>query len=326
MPILSTTEKNYQPPFLFKYRHFNTMYSTLFRKINIKYQREKIGTPDDDFINLDWQKKGHSKLVILCQGLEGSSDSIYVKGMSKAFLAANFDIVAYNYRTCGGETNRRLRAYHAGATDDLHTVIEHIIKTNSYQEIALVGFSLGGNLVLKYIGENPAKVPAIIQATVAISAPVDLECCSYEIAKSHNFIYNQRFLKKLRVKIKDKTALLETNGYDVEKLLSAKDFLEFDNWFTAPVHGFESAIDYYRKNGAKQFLKNIKTPALLINAKDDPFLAKEAFPYEAAQKNSYFHLLTPKYGGHVGFVTFNSQNQYWSETQTVALITHQLKN
>lgn len=319
MPILST-EKSYKPPLLLKYRHFNTMYSTLFRKVKIEYEREKINTADDDFIHLDWSKKGASRLVILCHGLEGSSDSIYVRGMAKAFLAADFDIVAYNYRTCGGETNRQLRAYHAGATDDLHTVIQHVINNNNYQQIALVGFSLGGNLVLKYLGENPSKVPAAIQATVAISAPVDLESCSYEIAKSHNFIYNQRFLKKLRVKIKDKTPLLEANGYDVKKLLGAKDFLEFDDWFTAPVHGFKNATDYYRKNGAKQFLDNINRPALLINAKDDPFLAKEAFPYEAAQKNSYFHLLTPKYGGHVGFVSFNAQNQYWSEMQAVAFV------
>ena len=310
----------YQPPLLLRFRHFNTMYSTLFRKVNINYQRERIDTPDDDFIDLDWVKEGSDSLVILCHGLEGAGDSPYVKGMAKAFLKQQWDVCAYNYRTCSGEMNRLPKAYHAGATDDLQHVIQHILKTTNYKKLVLVGFSLGGNLILKYLGENPAQVPEKLTAAVAISVPIHLESCAYEIAKPHNFIYNQRFLKKLNTKIRAKRAILETVNLDVEALLQSKSLKDFDDLATAPLHGFDSAVDYWTKNSSKQFLNDIQIPTLLINALDDPFLAEECFPFETPKLNSNFHLLTPKYGGHVGFVQFKSSKEYWSEEQTIQFI------
>lgn len=312
---------DYQPPFIFKQRHFNTVYTTLFRRNPVNYQRERIETPDDDFIDLDWLKEGHSQLVIICHGLEGSADSEYVKGMAKAFVKRNYDIVAYNYRGCSGEPNRQLKAYHAGATYDLQTVIDHILNTTNYKSIHLVGFSLGGNLVLKYVGENPTGIPKEIQSCVAISVPIDLESCAYEIAKPHNFLYNERFRKKLKAKVIAKKALIEQSPLiDYDALIQSKSFMTFDNLFTAPAHGFKDAIDYWTQNSSKQFLTNIQIPTLLINALDDPFLAPEAFPFEAPKQNPNFQLLAPKYGGHVGFVQFNTEKEFWSEVQTTKFV------
>jgi predicted alpha/beta-fold hydrolase len=312
---------NYQPPFIFKQRHINTVYTTLFRRNYVDYQRERISTPDDDFIDLDWLKNGQSKLVILCHGLEGSADSEYIKGMAKAFTKRNYDIVAYNYRGCSGETNRQLKAYHAGATYDLQTVIDHVLKTNDYQSLHLVGFSLGGNLVLKYLGERPMKIPKIVKSCVAISVPIDLESCAYEIKKPHNYMYNQRFMRKLRAKVIAKKELIEQSPIlDYDALLKSKSFLDFDNLFTAPAHGFKDALDYWTQNSSKQFLTNIEVPTLLINALDDPFLAPAAFPFDAPKQNPNFQLLAPKYGGHVGFVQFNKNKEFWSEVQTTKFV------
>ena len=312
---------SYRPPFPFRYRHIMTMFPTLFRKISLNYERKRLITPDDDFIDIDFLKNDNDRLVIICHGLEGSSDSIYVKGMAKAFQSRKWDVAAYNYRCCSGEVNKQFRVYHAGATDDLHFVIEEILKNTTYKSVALVGFSLGGNLILKYLGENPALVPKTITSAVALSAPVDLESCSVEIIKRHNFIYNRRFMGKLKVKIRAKRAQIEANGIKVKPILKARLLTDFDELFTAPAHQFKNAVDYWRKNSAKQFLHQIKIPTLLINALDDPFLAKEAFPYEIAQQNSAFYLSTPKYGGHCGFVQFNKEKEYWSEVETTKFIT-----
>lgn len=311
---------SYHPPFPFRYRHIMTMFPTLFRKISLNYERKRLITSDDDFIDIDFLNNNSDRLVIICHGLEGSSDSVYVKGMAKAFQSRKWDVAAYNYRCCSGEMNKQFRVYHAGATDDLHFVIQEILKNTHYKSVALVGFSLGGNLILKYLGENPALVPKVIRSAVALSAPVDLESCSAEIIKRHNFIYNQRFMRKLKVKIRAKREQIEANGIPVDPILNAKLLTDFDELFTAPAHKFEDAVDYWRKNSAKQFLHRIEIPALLINALDDPFLAKEAFPYEIARQNSNFHLSTPKYGGHCGFVQFNNEKEYWSEVESTKFI------
>ena len=304
----------YNPSTLFRHHHFSTIYPALFRKVKgISYQRERIDTPDDDFIDLDWSSFNHQRLVVVCHGLEGSSDSPYVKGMVKTFNSNGWDAVAYNYRACSGEMNRHLKAYHAGATYDLHTVLNHILSTKSYNEIVLVGFSLGGNLVLKYFGEAPAKVPKIVKKAVAISAPVHLESCAISISSPSNFIYNDRFIRKLRKKSKGKKQQIIDAGMNYEILMKTKSLKEFDNQFTAPANGFKDAVDYWTQNSSRQFLKNIQKPALLLNAQNDPFLAPPCFPYEEAKANPNFELLTPKYGGHVGFAQFNKEGRYWDE-------------
>lgn len=157
MPLIQNS--TYQPPnFLFKNAHINTIYPSQFRKVKtITYDRERFTTPDNDFIDLDWVYKDKSKVVIVCHGLEGNTESQYVQGMAKLFSNNDWSVCAYNYRGCSGEPNRTIRAYHSGATDDLELVVQEVL-TKGFDEIYLVGFSLGGNLVLKYTGENGKNI------------------------------------------------------------------------------------------------------------------------------------------------------------------------
>lgn len=319
MPLIS--ESTYQiPNFIFKNCHINTIYPSLIRKVeNVNYTRERISTPDDDFIDLDWLYADSNKVVIVCHGLEGGADRSYVKGMAKKFYQNNWSVCAYNYRGCSGEPNLQIRAYHSGATDDLELVIQQVL-SKKFKEIVLVGFSLGGNLVLKYTGENSDRIHSEIKKTVALSVPCHLASSSEVLQKSGNWIYMKRFAIKLRTKIKAKKDLLLKNGFDYDSLIQAEKFDEFDELFTSKAHGFKNRMDYYTKCSALQFLPNVTIPTLLINAKDDPFLSLECFPIDIAKSHDLFHLEMPDYGGHVGFTTFNKENVLWSEKRTYEFI------
>lgn len=319
MPIIQ--HSTYAPPSsIFKNRHWNTIYPSLFRRVkNVHYQRERITTPDDDFIDLDWIMKAKNKVVIICHGLEGKAESAYVKGMAKIFAQNDWSVCAYNYRGCSGEPNKQIRAYHSGATDDLELVIQTVL-SKKFETIALVGFSLGGNLVLKYTGEQGANINPAIKKTAALSTPVHLESSSEVLQQPHNWLYMKRFASKLRKKIKSKEKILEQGGFDVATLLHAKTFKVFDELFTAKAHGFSSRIDYYTKCSSLQFLENIAIPTLLINAEDDPFLSSECFPKTIASNHQFFYLETPKHGGHVGFTTFGNEGTFWSERRVFEFV------
>ena len=319
MPLIQNS--TYRPPFsIFKNGHLNTIYPSQFRKVKtVKYQRERMTTPDDDFIDLDWIYKDKNRVTIICHGLEGSSESQYLKGMAKIMSGNDWSVCAYNYRGCSGEPNKQIRAYHSGATDDLELVIQQVLK-KGFREIVLIGFSLGGNVVLKYTGENGSNIHSEIKKTVALSTPVHLESGSEVIQQSHNWIYMKRFSSKLRQKVIAKKELLRKAGFDVETLSKAKSFYVFDELFTAKAHGFSSRVDYYTKSSSLQFLNQITIPTLLINAKDDPFLSPECFPRDIAKNHPYFYLEIPKYGGHVGFTTFGDGNTLWSERRVLEFI------
>lgn len=315
MPLIE--KSTYQPPsFFFKNGHLNTIYPSQFRKVKtINYQRERLITPDDDFIDLDWIYKDKNKVAIVCHGLEGNAESQYVQGMAKIFSKNNWSVCAYNYRGCSGEPNKQIRAYHSGATDDLELVIQQVL-SKKFDEIVLIGFSLGGNLVLKYTGEQGKNIHSQIKKTVALSTPCHLESGSNVIQEPKNWLYMKRFSLKLQQKVKDKKTILLDHGFDYETLASANSFYVFDELFTSKAHGFESRVDYYTKCSSLQFLPNIAIPTLLINAKDDPFLSPQCFPVEIAKNHPNFHLEIPEYGGHVGFATFGKDNTLWSEQRT----------
>jgi len=289
----------------------------------VAYQRERINTPDNDFLDLDWVRNDSKRLAILSHGLEGDSKRPYILGMVNALAKQGWDALAWNARGCSGEPNRVLRFTHSGATEDLNAVIQHVFTTASYSEIALIGFSLGGNLTLKYLGER--KVDPRIKAAVAFSVPCDLECSSVQLARPANRIYMFRFLATLRQKVRAMARLfpekIDDRGF--EKLQNFKDF---DDRYTAPLHGFRNALDYWRQSSCKQFLRNISIPALLINARNDPFLAKECFPLEEAKENPMLHLETPQYGGHVGFIRFNGDREYWSENRAMLFLNSALSD
>lgn len=303
----------YKAPALLFNRHLETIYPSLLRRVNFQgARRERITTPDDDFLDLDWYRQGSSRCVIISHGLEGNSTRSYVRGMARVFFEAGFDVLAWNYRGCSGEVNRQLRFYHSGATDDLHTIASHA--SSRYPDLYLVGFSLGGNLTLKYLGESRA-LPAI-KRSVAISVPLNLHTSCLAISRPSNWIYTQRFLRSLTAKVKAKPAL--SRVVDVTRLDSIKTLMEFDDVFTGPVHGFAGALDYYTRCSSIHALPSITVPTLVINAKNDPFLSEDCFPRASYDSVT---LEYPERGGHVGFAQFGGNGVYWSEMRALSFMT-----
>ncbi len=305
-------ENEYFPPALLFNRHLETIYPSLFRKVPFHIPvRERIDTPDDDFLDLDWYRQGSSRCVIISHGLEGNSQRSYVMGMARAFFNEGFDVLAWNYRGCSGEMNRQLRFYHSGATDDLHTVVTHA--SRQYRELYLIGFSLGGNLTLKYLGED--RAPKTVRKAVGISVPLNLHTSCIAISKPSNWIYSQRFLRSLSAKVKAKPGLSKV--VDVGKLSTLKTLFEFDDYFTGPLHGFQGAIDYYTRCSAIHFLPAITIPTLVLNALNDPFLSTDCYPTPSNPKISLDY---PTRGGHVGFARFAKNGLYWSEMKALSFI------
>ena len=309
-------ELSYNPKFLFKNGHFNTIYPTLFRKQKQpRYRRERLVTPDDDFLDIDTIFNNNGRLAILCHGLEGSSTSKYIIGASQLLSDNQWDTAAVNYRSCSGEMNKQLRMYHSGATDDLALIVDHY--KDRYESIALIGYSLGGNLSLKYGAEDRIR-PLNLKQIIAVSVPVDLKAGSVNIGKPSNFIYTKKFLITLTEKVKLKQNQFP-NEIDLSKLNLVKSLYDFDNYFTGPVHGFEDADDYYEKCSSKPLIPKLSIPTTIINALDDPFLPEECYPYEEVEQNEKVQLMTPPFGGHVGFTQFRSEF-YWIEKQILSII------
>jgi predicted alpha/beta-fold hydrolase len=314
MPLIA--HSSYRPPFLFRSGHLQTVYPSLFRRLSLKlYQRERITTPDDDFLDLDWQRVGSRKLAVLSHGLEGSSHRHYMIGMARALNGTGWDALAWNYRSCSGETNRRLRFYHNGSIDDLDLVVRYALSTGLYDEVALIGFSLGGNLTLLYLGKMAAMIDPRVRKAVVFSVPCDLTASAQLLAQRRNRLYMDQFLWSLHKKIRRKMAImpgaLNDEGYE-----RIRNFKDFDDRYTAPIHGFRDAEDYWTRCSSGQFVPAVRIPTLIVNALDDPFLAGGCYPVEAAFSSSSVHLEMPRYGGHVGFVLFNGEGSYWSEQRT----------
>ena len=299
MPLVKS---NYNPPHIFKNGHLSTMYAGLFREISGLVQtRERIHLPDGDFMDLDWSyaNKASKKVTVLLHGLEGNAQRAYIQGSAKALTESGYDVCAVNFRGCSGEPNITYRSYHSGATEDLKAVLEHILKSTAYSEIYLKGFSLGGNLLLKYLGEGNT-IPSELKGAVAISVPCQLDDSLRQLLSFKNIAYAARFKKNLIQKLRAKQALFPSKISDAEitKINTLKDF---DDVYTSKAHGFKDAMDYYSQCSARQFLMEIKIPSLIINAQNDSFLGKDCYPIEEADYSKRVYLETPKYGGHVGF-------------------------
>ncbi len=313
MPLLRS---DYDPPFFFKNGHLSTIYSGLVRKVDgVVQERERLPLPDGDFLDLDWSPspKPTSRAIVLLHGLEGNAQRAYISGSAKAFNAAGFDACAVNFRGCSGETNRTYRSYHSGATEDLEAVIHRILKTRSYSEIYIKGFSLGGNMALKFLGEE-RKVPPEIKGAVAISVPCQLHSSLKQLLTFKNALYARRFKKHLIQKLRAKQRLFpeKISDADIKNVITLKDF---DDIYTSRAHGFKDALDYYEQCSSLQFLPNINIPTLIINAANDSFLGPECYPFKEAEENANLYLEVPKYGGHVGF--YGSGNTYYTEKRAI---------
>ncbi|WP_211324807.1 YheT family hydrolase [Chitinophaga skermanii] len=296
-----------------------TIYPTLFRRIDAApYVRRRIDTPDGDFLDLDLSSRNNKKAVLILHGLEGNSTRKYVMGMVHMFNKGGYDTISMNFRGCSGEPNRAMRFYHSGDTGDIATVIDYIFSLQQYEQLHIVGFSLGGNVTLKYVGEQGKNIDPRIRSAVAISVPCDLMDSSVELEKPHNVIYMTRFIRNLEEKLRLKSALFP-GKISLTGFKEIKTFRQFDDRYTAPIHGFNNALEYWEKSSSKQFLHQVSIPTLLVNALNDPFLGEGCFPFDAAEENPHFFLETPGNGGHVGFVTF-SDPYYWTEKRAFDFI------
>lgn len=323
MPLVQPTHNHRRPLFLFN-GHLETIYPALFRKVRgVSYERERITTPDDDFLDLDWSVVGGNSLVIISHGLEGDSSRAYMTGMAKAFNKVGLDALAWNYRGCSGEINRQRRFYHSGATDDLEHVVNHCLTKVKYKKIFFVGFSLGGNLTLKYLGEKGNMLDPYIKKAVVFSVPLNLHSCSLKLEEKSNYFYAKRFLNNLIKKVKEKAKLRD--DLDINGIHQIKTLMVFDDQFTAPIHGFDNAIDYYQKCSAINFLDKITLPSLIINAKNDPFLSNDCYPVEKLKQHPNVFFEMPGQGGHVGFAQSDA-TAYWSETRAVQFILKKIFN
>ncbi len=319
MPII--TPSRYRPPALLGNPHLQTICPTLFRRVSgVRYRRERIFTPDGDFIDLDWSTAGADRLAIVLHGLEGDAHRHYMLGMVRAFNRRGWDALAFNFRGCSGEPNRLPRSYHSGATEDLETVLGHVLAANRYRRIALVGFSLGGNLTLRYLGEKGRGISPFISRAAAISVPCDLASSSRRLAEPANAVYMKRFLLLFRAKIRAKMALMPDRISDAG-FETIRNFKDFDDRYTAPLHGFRDAEDYWARCSAGPLLPEVRVPTLLLSALDDPFLPPACYPVAAARANPRLFLEMPAAGGHVGFIRFCRDGEFWHETRVADFAT-----
>lgn len=313
MPVL---ESSYKPPFQFKNGFIATVYSGLIRNIKgLEQQRERIETRDHDFLDLDWSyAEGQSDtVIILLHGLEGHAQRPYVTGTAKLFNQNGVDAVCVNFRGCSGEDNRFYHSYHSGATDDLDDVVQHCIQNKGYSKIYIKGISLGGNITLKYLGEE-RDIPKQIKSAISISVPVHLNGSARELHtlknKAFAIRFRQHLVDKLKVKIKQ-----FPDHISVAEINSIKTLRDFDEVYTSKAHGFKDAFDYYTKASSLQFLNHIEVPTLIINALNDSFLSHECYPVKEAKANENLFLEMPKYGGHVGFI--QKKNIYYNEKRAL---------
>ena len=318
MPLV--TLSSFRPHPLLPHAHLQTVVPTFFRRVTgVSYERVRIDTEDGDFLDLDYSRVESERAVVVAHGLEGSTQRPYVLGMAKAFNEAGWDVVAWNFRGCSGEPNRRLRTYHSGASEDLQAVMDHVLSHDGYRCIGLVGFSMGGNIVLKYLGERGDRVDGNVVAAAVFSVPCDLASAALRMGRPSNALYMQRFLRMLHDKIRAKMELfpgrIDDRGYE-----RIRTFKEFDDRYTAPLCGFESAEDYWAKASSKPLLGAIRAPALIVNALDDPFLADPCYPYREARDHPFLFLEAPSAGGHVGFVGFGNPGTFWAEHRAVQFV------
>lgn len=317
MPV--NTNSAYKAPKALFNRHIQTIYPALIRRVSMPaYVRERIDTPDDDFLDLDWIKNDNAHLVIISHGLEGDSSRSYVKGMANTFYKSGFDVLAWNYRGCSGEQNNKAFSYHSGATYDLETVVQYAV-SKGYLKISLVGYSLGGNMTLKYLGEKDAIKPGEIVSAVAFSVPLDLHDCSIKIHHRSNFLYERRFLKSFFKKTKQKSEVFAE--VDSTQLKNVKSVYDFDELYTAPLNGYGSAVEYYEKCSSINFINGIAVPTLVVNALNDPFLGPKCFNQAEFETSESVTFELPDEGGHCGFPLFNDQGRYWSEERALEFVT-----
>jgi predicted alpha/beta-fold hydrolase len=301
----TTPSAVYEAPVWLPGGHLQTIYAYCLRQIpTFMYRRERWETPDQDFIDLDWMdaSSNDSKLVVLFHGLEGCSRSHYAVSLMNQLRGEGWCGVVPHFRGCGGEINRLPRGYHAGDSAEIDWILRGLKKANPRNRLYIVGISMGGNDLLKWLGEQGDRASNVVERAVAVSVPVDLKIAAQELDYGWNkLIYTRDFLRSMKPKVLKKIA---AHGLELDPnvVRAVSTFNEIDNLYTAPVHGFRDAEDYWNRSSSKPWLRHIKVPTLLINARNDPFFPGHALPTRAEVAEAVV-LEYPESGGHLGFVS-----------------------
>lgn len=282
--------------------HAQTLYPLLIKGIAPAYRRERWNTPDGDFIDLDWIDAAPDRpLVVLFHGLEGSSRSHYARQLMQAVAARGLAGVVPHFRGCSGEMNRLPRAYHSGDYLEIDWILRRLQALHPQRRRFAAGVSLGGNALLKWLGKSGDAAAGVIDAACAVCAPLDLSAAGHALGRGFNrLVYGQNFLRTLKRNALAKLAL-HPGLLDPQRILAARTLFDFDDAVTAPLHGFRDANDYWLRASSKPWLRRIRVPTLIINARNDPFVPANALP-SASQVSSAVTLEYPAGGGHVGFV------------------------
>ncbi len=319
MPVI---DSKYKPAnFLFRNTHLNTIYASLLRRVpKVKFERERIIVDDIDFLDLDWSASNRKKLVLILAGLEGKSQSLYSRAAIHHFNNQGWDCVCMNYRGCSGEPNRLLKGYHMGASADVKSTIDHILKNSDYKEISIIGYSLGGNLALKYAAEEGDNIPKKVKSIVAFSVPLDIKKSHEKLSKWYNWHYLKWFMFPLNVKANRKKKQFPGKVDNYNGFFMSGDFLYFDTHFTAPANGFSTVEDYWNKSSSKSLLHQIKIPSLIIASHDDSFISKNCIPFQEAKSNLFLNLEVSQYGGHCGFIRKFFEKTWWMEERALQFI------
>jgi len=305
-------QSTFKPAWWLNNPHLQTIYPSLLRKSpEPTIKRERLTTEDNDFIDIDFCGEGNQPLVILLHGLTGSSQSGYIKGLQQALLDQGLRSAALNFRGCSGEYNNSSRCYHSGETGDIDFLYRTLREREPQTPMAAVGFSIGGNVLLKWLGEQGSDVQLF--AATAVSVPLVLSACASKLDSGFSKVYRASLLRELKDYVRLKQVHLEALGKteeaellrqigDLEKI---KSFWQYDDRVVASLYDFANVADYYQRSSSRQFLQSIVVPTLLIQAQDDPFMTPEVIP-ELAELSASVSLEISKAGGHVGFIAGNN--------------------
>lgn len=319
----------FTPPWWCRNPHQQTIWRKFLGEIpSLPLRRERWETPDQDFLDIDFldppteNSDGEtSPLVLFLHGFEGSSRAKYILGMLRCFNQREWRGVALNFRSCSGEMNRQPRFYHSGETTDLDWVIRRLQKSWPQSPLFVVGFSLGGNVLLKWLGENEAQARSLVRAAVVVSVPFDLGVAAQNIDSGLGRLYGQNFLSTLKQKILEK-ATAHPGLIDPKVVHNIKSYIQFEDEVFAPIHDFKDAKNYWRRCSAQHFLSGIRCETLVIHAEDDPFLPGDDLPIKQLYQSKYLHPEISKKGGHAGFIQGNRpwQPRYWAESRALQFL------
>lgn len=308
IPVMHQPPAAYHPPSWLPGGHLQTIYPALLaHRPAIHYRRQRWDTPDGDFIDLDWTAEGAGSdlrtqpLLVLFHGLEGSSRSHYARALMQAAGTRGWRGVVVHFRGCSGEPNRLPRAYHSGDSAEIDWILRRLRRQHAGAPMFAAGVSLGGNALLKWLGEQGSAAVAVIGGAAAISAPLDLHAAGTALEQGFNMVYSRHFLITMKRKSLAKLQI-HPRLFDADRVRQARTLREFDNLVTAPLHGFLDVDDYWTRASSKPWLSRIAVPTLLLNARNDPFLPAAALPV-AMDVSAAVTTLFPDQGGHVGFLS-----------------------